>query len=76
MKIQKTFVMAAVLLSPLIMGRSQEAGAPNREFNEHVNRQNQVFEHRQQSSPPPVPQQRSPTTTLSQRSGARRRNDR
>ena len=29
MKIQKTFAMAAVLLLPLIMGRSQEAGAPN-----------------------------------------------
>jgi len=61
------------LSAPQLMERHQ---AEHREFNEHVNRQNQVFEHRQQLSPSPAPQERSSTTTFSQRSGTSRGNNR
>ena len=47
------------LSAPQLMERHQ---AEHREFNEHVNRQNQVFEHRQQSLPSPAPQERRSNT--------------
>ena len=61
------------LSAPQLLERHQ---AEHRAFNEHVNRQNHVFEHRQQSSPLPAPQERSSTTIFSQRSGTSRRNGR
>ena len=116
--------MTAVVLLPLIMGRSQEAGAPgqgepvlaagqlaaqqarerdalerlhqselralppglsarelmerqqaeHRAFDEHVDRQHQVFDNRQQSSSSPAAQERSSATTFSQRSATGRQN--
>jgi hypothetical protein len=61
------------LSAPQLMERHQ---AEHREFNEDLNRQNQVFEHRQQSSPSPAPQKRSSTATVSQRSGTSRGSNR
>jgi hypothetical protein len=49
-----------------LMERQQ---AEHRAFNEHVNRQHQVFETRQQLPLPPAPQERSSTAAVSQRSG-------
>jgi hypothetical protein len=51
-----------------LMERQQ---AEHRALNEHVNRQNQVFESRQPSPPPPTPPPRSAAMTAPQRSGGR-----
>jgi hypothetical protein len=59
--------------APELMERQR---AEHRAFNEHVNRQNQVFEQRQQSPPPPPPQVRSAPAPSQQRSGAVNRNGR
>jgi hypothetical protein len=54
-----------------LMERQQ---AEHRAFNEHVNRQHQVFESRQPSPPSPAPQERSSATTFSQRPATGRPN--
>jgi hypothetical protein len=54
------------LSASALMERQQ---AEHRAFNEHVNRQNQVFEHRRQLPPPPVPQESMPTTSAQRSSG-------
>ena len=56
------------LSAPELMERHQ---AEHRAFNEHVNRQHQVFENRQQSPPPPVAPPRSAPMISPQRSGGR-----
>jgi hypothetical protein len=61
------------LSAPELMERHQ---AEHRAFNEHINRQNQVFEQRQQSPPPPAPQARSTPRASPQRSGTGYRNGR
>lgn len=53
----------------------QRQQAEHRAFNEHVNRQNQVFEHRQQPWPPSAPQPRT-LAASPQRSGPGSRNGR
>jgi hypothetical protein len=50
--------------APELMQRHQ---AEHRALNEHVNRQNQVFEQRQQSPPPPASQPRSGTSRKNDR---------
>jgi hypothetical protein len=54
------------LSAPQLMERHQ---AEHREFNEHVNRQNQVFEYRQQLPSPPAPHVSSVPAPSPQRSG-------